>query len=89
METFEFYVDEKCTIWERRHFEVEAENEAEAKKKAIKLFQRDEYDDGGDVETLYDTMDYLSVSQNGGEATKELYTNFDNDQLLTTNKNLD
>lgn len=89
METFEFYVDEKCTIWERRHFEVEAENEAEAKKKAIKLFHRDEYDDGGDVETLYDTMDYLSVKDNGGEATKELYRNYGNDELITDNKNLD
>jgi hypothetical protein len=83
METFEFYVDEKCTVWQRVTFEVEAETEAEAKKKAIKLFHKNEYD-GGDCETIYDTMEFIaSPKDNGGEATMELYYD---DNLITNNK---
>jgi hypothetical protein len=33
-------------VWQRVTFEVEAETEAEAKKIAIKLFHRGEYDNG-------------------------------------------
>jgi hypothetical protein len=85
METFEFYVDEKCTVWQRVTFEVEAENEAEAKKKAIKLFHRGEYDNASsDTETIYDTMEFIaSPKDNGGEATMELYYD---DNLITNNK---
>jgi hypothetical protein len=91
MATFDFYVDEKCTIWQRVFFEVEAETEEEAKKKAVKLFHRGEYDNGSsDCETIYDTMEHIvSPKDNGGEATLELYTNFGRDELLTDNKNLD
>jgi hypothetical protein len=84
METFEFYVDEKCTVWQRTTFEVEAENIAEAKKKAIKLFHKNDYGDNGECETIYDTMEFIdSPKDNGGEATMELYYD---DNLITDNK---
>ena len=84
MATFDFYVDQKCSVWERVQFEVEADTIEEAKKKAIKLFQQGEYDMGGDVETMYDTMEFMDLKDNNGNPTLELYYH---DNLITDNKN--
>jgi len=72
MKKYSFYIDTKVTVWERSHRTIEAESEEEAMKMAKDIFK----DDGGqnelEVETLYDTQESMSVSENGGFATCEL-----------------
>jgi len=59
MKTFDFYLDTKVTTWYRTNFEVEANSLAEAKQKAIQFVK--------------ETTEVMSVDENGGESTEELY----------------
>ena len=79
MKTFQFYKDEKMTIWYRGKFEVEAETEEKAIEK-VKVLQTSNDIDNFDVywEPLDDTIESLSVEDNGGESTEEMYTNSGN-----------
>lgn len=38
MKTFNFYQDEKVTIWNRTHFTVEAETQEEANPKSFRSY---------------------------------------------------
>jgi hypothetical protein len=72
METFDFYVDTKVTTWMRTKFEIEANSEEEAKKLAI------DYPNKGNTSSIgwdeiMDTQENMSVSENGGEPTEELF----------------
>lgn len=81
MERFEFYQDEKMTIWYRTKFYVEAENEeqaAEIVRKAcedapIKCDAVGELGHEHDSEYLYDTAECMFVEENDGFATIEVY----------------
>lgn len=80
MKQFKFFQDEKVTIWQRTHIIVEAESEEEALKKIepFKTEIADSYDYGIDIicdEYLFDTATILSVDENGGRATIELFKN--------------
>jgi hypothetical protein len=73
METFDFYVDQKVTTWYRTHYEIEAENLQEAKKKALEFYEK------GNTSDLpweqYDgTTELMSVEENNGASVTEIYT---------------
>jgi len=73
METFDFYLDTKVTGWYRTPFEIEANTLEEAKQKAIEFVK------SGETtyiswEQIDDTVETMSVKDNDGESTEELYT---------------
>ena len=78
MKEYNFYQDVKVTCWVRQKFTIEAESESEAKKIAEKYKSEDisESDDSDlilDTEWLVGTCEPLSVEENGGCSTIELY----------------
>jgi len=80
METFDFYLDTKVTGWYRTPFEIEANTLEEAKLKAI------DYVKSGETsyiswEQIDDTVETMSVKDNDGESTEELYTNSDGEMI--------
>lgn len=72
MKTFDFYLDTKVTTWYRTNFEVEANSLAEAKQKAIQ-FVKDDEQSSISWEQIDETTEAMSVDENGGESTEELY----------------
>ena len=75
MKEFDFYLDQKHTIWYRNTFTIEAETLEEAKAKVIELCNTDTGNlPSDDWDLLHETVEALSVGDNGGEATEELYT---------------
>lgn len=72
---FEFTLDEKMTIWNRKQFTIEAETLEEAKKKAIELVENGEEIDFYSSEYIYETENPLEVSKNDGHATIVLMHN--------------
>ena len=82
---FDFYIDEKVTIWNRLKFTIKAETLEEAKEKAIFLTakERDEIEIY-DSELLFDTMSELDLEDNDNNSTLELYCD-ENDELLYDN----
>jgi hypothetical protein len=75
MKEFDFYLDQKHTIWYRNKFTIEADTLEEAKTKVIELCNTDTGNlPSDDWDLLHETVEALSVGDNGGEATEELYT---------------
>ncbi len=75
METFDFYLDQKHTIWYRNKFTIEANSLEEAKAKVIEICNTNSSDLPSDEwDLLHETVEQLSVGDNGGQATEELYT---------------
>lgn len=72
MKTFDFYLDTKVTTWYRTKFEIEGENEEDAKKKSIEFIERGD-DEDISWEHIDDTIEVMSVRENGSFPTKELY----------------
>lgn len=91
MEAFRFYQDRKVTCWERTHFEVTAENYEEAVA-LVKSWQGEDalcFEDNEKViitdgETLYDTSESLSVEENGGKPTIEVFADNGKDIINNT-----
>lgn len=91
MEAFRFYQDRKVTCWGRTHFEVTAENYEEAvalvkswQGEDVLYFEDDEKIIITDGETLYDTSENLSIEENGGPQTIEVFA--DNGEDIINNK---
>ena len=87
---FDFYIDEKITIWNRLKFSVEAETLEEAKDMAKFMTINDREDiDFDDTILLYDTMELIEPQDNEGNSTLELYCQEDNnnneDELIYEN----
>jgi len=77
---FDFYIDEKITIWNRLKFSVEAETLEEAKDMAKFMTINDREDiDFDDTILLYDTMEVIEPEENNGNSTLELYCQENND----------
>jgi hypothetical protein len=72
MKTFDFYLDTKVTTWYRTPFEIEADSLEEAKQKAIEFVKDDEHSSIS-WEQIDETTEVMSVDENGGESTEELY----------------
>jgi hypothetical protein len=82
---FDFYIDEKITIWNRFKFSVEAENLDEAKEKAKFMTMNEREDiDFDDSLLLHDTMEVIEPEENDGNSTLELFCKED-DELLYEN----
>jgi len=73
MKTFNFNLDQKVTTWYRTEFEVEAESLEEAKQKAIQLYKEDDLDEFT-WEQLGGNQEIMTIDDNGGFATAEIYT---------------
>jgi len=69
---FNFYVDQKVTTWMRTNFEIDAVDEEDAKIKAIQFSKGDEISKLPWDEVM-DTKEVMSVEDNGGEPTEELF----------------
>ena len=85
MAEFDFYLDQKHTIWYRNKFTIEAETQDEANEKVAELYKKNELP-SDDWDLLHDTVELLSVKDNGGEPTEELFTN--DGVLIINNKPL-
>ena len=86
METFEFYLDTKVTTWMRTKFEFEAENEEESKLKAIEFHKQSNTSSIG-WDEIMDTQEIMSVNENGGEPTEELFDESGNNIWDNTKSN--
>ena len=91
MEAFRFYQDRKVTCWERTRFDITAESYEEAvalvkswQGEDVLCFEDDEKIIITDGETLYDTSENLSVEENGGQPTIEVFAN--NGEYIINNK---
>lgn len=81
MACYKFYQDKKCTVLERTFFTVEAASEEAAIRCAGQLGKGDLYaaemqQEGiaiDESETLYDSMEELSVNDNGDQPTVEIF----------------
>ncbi len=82
MEKIKFHVDVKQTIWVREFHEIEFESEELLQKKLQEMsckpaFNTDDIDNefNGflEQETLFDTTEYMSLEDNDGYSTVEIY----------------
>jgi uncharacterized protein involved in exopolysaccharide biosynthesis len=74
------YLDYKCTVWRRIHFS-EKQNDVDKILEDIKGGYHPDIVDA-EYETLYDTSEDMTVEENGGSSTIELY---DSNELLFKN----
>ena len=87
MAEFDFYLDQKHTIWYRNKFTIEANTLEEAKAKVLQICDSDTDElPSEDWDLLHDTAEYLTPDENGGEATQELYENNSGDIIWTNKK---
>ena len=91
MEAFRFYQDRKVTCWERTRFDIIAESYEEAvalvkswQGEDVLCFEDDEKIIITDGETLYNTSENLSIEENGGQPTIEVFA--DNGEDIINNK---
>ena len=87
MKTFNFYKDEKNTIWTRLDFSIEAESYEKAleKIKAIENNPAKKYENEFYSEYIYETLEMILPEENKGQATCEIYFE-DTNQLIYTNE---
>jgi hypothetical protein len=87
MKTFDFYKDEKNTIWVRHQFSIEAESYEEAleKIKQVESNPAGSYEDEMETEYLYETLESIDPEENEGNATCEIHSE-DTNQLVYTNE---
>jgi len=73
---FDFYLDEKASVWFRTYFSIKAKNREEAHEQAKKFVLRGDHTDH-DWNMIDDTIERLPVHQNCDQATEELYEQTD------------
>lgn len=81
MAQYDFYQDEKCIIWERTRFTIDAPTQEEAMAKAASLIQGDIFVASNqdkricieDTEFLFDTAEALPIEYNDGNPTREIF----------------
>ncbi len=87
MQTFDFYRDQKCSVWERKNFRIEADTYEEALKKVLEMEENDDYDEVDCAyEIIYETLDDLSTALNYGKSTTEIYSK-DKNEIIFQNGN--
>jgi hypothetical protein len=86
MEKFNFYLDQKVITWMRTNFSVEAESSEIARQKAIDFVK-----EGNALELSWeevmDTKEIMSLKDNGGEPTEEIFE--EDGDIIYVNKNKD
>jgi hypothetical protein len=87
MKTFDFYRDEKQTIWVRTRFDIQAESYEEAleKIKEIEADKSESYENTHYWEFLEETLEEITPEENKGEATLEIHSE-DTNELIYTNE---
>lgn len=86
LESFEFAVDRKTTVWERTRFSIEAESLEQAKE----ILRNASYEerealvssDYFECETLHETSEYMTPEENDGQATEEWISYEDSEQII-------
>lgn len=84
MESFRFSVETKHTIWYQSFVDIEANSLEEAIKKAQERGASGMEVDSDYSEVIYDSMEYLSVRDNGGQPTEEIRV-LETDQIIWDN----
>jgi hypothetical protein len=72
---FDFILDEKVNVWNRKQFSIEAETMEEARNKAIELVKNAEDIDFYDSEYLYESEELMNILHNNGNPTIVLMQN--------------
>ena len=89
MAIFNFYQDQKSTVWDRHYFSVEASTYEEAVERVCLLKDEPIIENEGSgitfnsCETLYDTTTLLSPEDNDGCSTLEIF--YENGQEVASN----
>lgn len=84
MATFSFYIDQKCSIWQRGRFDIQAETYEQAKEFVIEK----KLPDNIEWETLWHTIDTIDVRDNNEQPTFEIYSDDYAGKLVQSNKPL-
>lgn len=82
MKTFDFHLYTKVTTWYRTDFEIESNSLEDAKEKAIQFIKDDEQSSIS-WEQVDETIEVMSVEENGGKSTEELF--YENDEMIWDN----
>ena len=83
MQTFDFYKDQKCSVWTRTSFRIQAETYEQAVAKVVEIEKNDNYDEiGTDYEVLYDTLNDLTPNENYNFSTIEIYSRDSNNIIF-------
>ena len=87
MKTFDFYRDEKQTIWVRTRFDIQAESYEQAleKIKEVEADKSESYENTHYWEFLEETLEEITPEENKGEATLEIHSE-DTNELIYTNE---
>ena len=84
MQDFRFYIDQKITTWQRVRFTIHATTEEEATEKAKEFLKEpDECPEESQYEIIHEANQDMSVEENEGNATRELYN--ENGQEIANN----
>ena len=88
MKNYNFYIDEKVTIWQRFAYYIEAESYEKALDKMKQEMKDGNIDDDicYHTEFLTDTVEYLTPEENNGNCTKELI--YKNNVVMTNLKEI-
>ena len=84
MATFSFYIDQKCSVWQRGRFDIQAETYEQAKEFVIQK----KLPDNVEWETLWETLDDIEFNDNNGQPTMEIYSDDNAGELVQSNKPL-
>jgi hypothetical protein len=85
LKEFDYYYDEKVTVWIRNHFTIEARSQEDADAIAIENMIEPWGIEVNEADYLYETDEGLSPENNGGKSTIELYSKRDDDNPLYEN----
>jgi hypothetical protein len=88
MKQFQFNIDRKCTMWVREDHYIEAQSYEQAREIMLKNFRENNTDKSFICqETQLETLEDMSVNENGGWPTAELL-NYEGDSIAdnTINK---
>lgn len=85
MAKYDFYQNDKCTVWHRTYFTIEAASEQEAYAMATTLIRDNELWNEDIIqvqgsEFILDTLEAVRLAENGYEPTSEIYAS--NDRLI-------
>lgn len=72
---FNFTLDEKVNVWNRKQFSIDAETIEEARNKAIELVKNAEDIDFYDSEFVYESEELMDILHNNGNPTIVLMDN--------------
>ena len=95
MATFRFSIDQKCSVWQRGLFDIEAETYEQAKELAKNQIVIDEIKNGSSKKgylhhwtTLWETLNDFDLKDNDGQPTMEIYSDDNAGELVVSNKPL-